>query len=136
MGGSEDRSMSSSQSKTCEIAVVGAGPYGLSIAAHLRHAGLAAHVFGEPMAFWRHNMPKGMILRSPWRATHISDPGSALSLEAYASSCGDEDSCKALPLDKFVDYARWFQHHTVPDVDRRAVRLIDTSRNGFCAGLI
>lgn len=122
--------MSSGQAKSCEVAVVGAGPYGLSVAAHLKRAGIAAHVFGEPMAFWRHNMPKGMILRSPWRATHLSDPGRALSLEAYASSCGI-DSGKALPLEKFVAYGEWFQRHAVPDVDRRAVRLIDTARNGF-----
>jgi FAD-dependent urate hydroxylase len=122
--------MSSGQANTCEVAVVGAGPYGLSVAAHLRRAGIPVHVFGEPMAFWRQNMPKGMIIRSPWRATHLSDPGRTFSLEAYASSCG-VDSGKPLSLEKFVGYGEWFQRQAVPDVDRRAVRLIDTAKNGF-----
>lgn len=122
--------MSSGQAKSCEVAVVGAGPYGLSVAAHLRGAGIATHVLGEPLGFWRHNMPGGMLIRSPWRATHLSDPGRAFSLDAYASS-GGVDSGKHLSLEKFVAYGDWFQRHAVPDVDRRAVRLIDTAKNGF-----
>jgi FAD-dependent urate hydroxylase len=122
--------MSSGQAKSCKVAVVGAGPYGLSVAAHLKHAGVAVHVFGEPMAFWRRNMPKGMIIRSPWRATHLSDPSCALSLEAFASAYG-VDSGKPLSLEKFVAYGEWFQRHAVPEVDRREVRLIDTANNGF-----
>ena len=38
---------------TCDVAIVGAGPYGLSTAAHLKAAnGLDIRVFGEPMGFW------------------------------------------------------------------------------------
>src|SRR5262249_40310163 len=55
----------------CDVAVIGAGPYGLAVAAHLRAAGLATCAFGHTMAFWRRNMPKGMKLR---HATSISDP--------------------------------------------------------------
>jgi cation diffusion facilitator CzcD-associated flavoprotein CzcO len=44
----------------CDVAVIGAGPYGLAAAAHLRAANVSTHVFGEPMGFWRRNMPKGM----------------------------------------------------------------------------
>lgn len=122
--------MMSGQASTCEVVVVGAGPYGLSVAAHLRQAGLRAHVFGEPMAFWRKNMPRGMILRSPWRATHISDPKRILSLDAYAAEHGI-DSGKPLPVENFIAYGEWFQRHAEPDVDRRAVQLIDVARNGF-----
>ena len=46
-----------------EIAVIGAGPYGLSIAAHMADANISTRVFGDTMSFWR-NMPKGMKLRS------------------------------------------------------------------------
>ena len=120
----------SGQSSTCEAVVVGAGPYGLSVAAHLRHAGIAAHILGEPMAFWRNNMPRGMLMRSPWRATHFSDPDSAWSLDAYASTHG-VDPKERLPLDTFVAYGDWFQQHAVADLDRRAVRRIDAVRDGF-----
>ena len=122
--------MSSGQANTCEVAVIGAGPYGLSVAAHLKHAGVSAHVFGEPMAFWRKNMPKGMMVRSPWRATHLSDPERTFSLDAYAARGGLARG-KPVPVEDFVAYGEWFQRHAVPQVDRRAVRLVDTARNGF-----
>jgi cation diffusion facilitator CzcD-associated flavoprotein CzcO len=48
----------------CEVAVVGAGPYGLSLGAHLNSAGIDTRVLGRPMSFWREHMPKGMRLRS------------------------------------------------------------------------
>jgi cation diffusion facilitator CzcD-associated flavoprotein CzcO len=122
--------MMSGQSSTCEAVVVGAGPYGLSVAAHLRRAGIAAHVFGEPMAFWRNNMPRGMLMRSPWRATHFSDPDGAWSLDTYAAAHG-VDPNQQLPLDTFVAYGEWFQQHAVAEVDRRAVRRIDAAGDGF-----
>ena len=60
----------------CKVAVVGAGPYGLSVAAHLDRARALGdlRVFGEPMSFWRQNMPTGMWLRSPWSGSNLSDP--------------------------------------------------------------
>jgi FAD-dependent urate hydroxylase len=122
--------MSSGQARNCEVAVIGAGPYGLSVAAHLKRAGIAVHVFGAPMGFWRHNMPEGMLIRSPWRATHLSDPDGAFSLDAYAAA-GNVDSGKHLSLAELVAYGEWFQRHAVPDVDGRAVRVIDSARNGF-----
>ena len=52
----------------CNVAVVGAGPFGLSVAAHLRAAdGLSVRVFGPTMSFWQQQMPTGMLLRSPAR---------------------------------------------------------------------
>ena len=81
-----------------DIAVVGAGPYGLSAAAHLRTIkGLDVRVFGEPMSFWQRNMPEGMLLRSNWTATQIGSPGSALSLEAYQQYSGEKFSIMAFP---------------------------------------
>lgn len=122
--------MTTKRLDACEVAVIGAGPYGLSVAAHLKGTGLSMRVFGEPMAFWRAHMPRGMRLRSPWRATHMSDPDGAFTLDAFASErCIDRDA--PLALEKFVGYGLWFQEHAVPDVDRRAVRAVDGSGNGF-----
>jgi FAD-dependent urate hydroxylase len=122
--------MTQRQANSCEVAVVGAGPYGLSVAAHLDHAGVATRVFGEPMGFWRQNMPKGMMLRSPWRATHISSPDGAHSLAVYASAHNVDDT-KLLPLEDFVGYGSWFQKRAVPQLDQRAVTRIDATANGF-----
>jgi cation diffusion facilitator CzcD-associated flavoprotein CzcO len=117
-------------SNDCEIAVIGAGPYGLSITAHLNARGIATHTFGEPMSFWRRNMPKGMKLRSPWRATNLSDPNKALSLDAYTKSQSIA-RVEPLPIEDFIGYGDWFQSHAVPDIDRRHVARVETAGNGF-----
>jgi cation diffusion facilitator CzcD-associated flavoprotein CzcO len=117
-------------SNECEVAVIGAGPYGLSAAAHLRTAGVATHAFGEPMWFWRQNMPRGMKLRSPWRATDLSDPHKALSLDAYSQSEG-VTRVEPFPIEDFIGYGDWFQARAVPDLDRRVVARVEASGNGF-----
>ena len=74
---------------TRDVVIIGAGPYGLSAAAHLRTIeGLEVSVFGEPMSFWERNMPIGMLLRSNWTATQISDPNRSLTLRSVSSSHG------------------------------------------------
>ncbi|HEX4407187.1 MAG TPA: NAD(P)-binding domain-containing protein [Xanthobacteraceae bacterium] len=122
--------MTPTRPNSYEVAIIGAGPYGLSVAAHLKAAGIAARVFGEPMAFWRNNMPKGMLLRSPWSGTRLSNPDNTLSLDAYAAS-HDISPQQRLPLERFVAYGEWFQRNAVPDVDRRSVRTIDAAGDGF-----
>lgn len=119
-----------SKSSTAEVVVIGAGPYGLAVAAHLRSAGLALRVFGEPMDFWRRNMPKGMKLRSPWRASHIADPGERYSLETYTADTGKRRS-ENFPLEDFVNYGEWFAGKAVPDLDRRKVTKVEQDSLGF-----
>src|SRR5215472_3624195 len=116
---------------TCDVAVVGAGPYGLSAAAHLRAAnGLDMRVFGQPMSFWERHMPKWMLLRSPLAGSHLSDPHGALRLEAYHAASGNEITAP-LPLCRFIDYGRWFQTQAVPDTDARKIERIEKYGNGF-----
>lgn len=122
--------MDAHQANACAVAVVGAGPYGLSVAAHLRHAGVSVRLFGEPMSFWRHHMPRGMKLRSPWRATHLSSPDGRLSLDAYAALRPLERD-RPLPLEQFIDYGEWFQRQAAADVDRRMVSRLEATGNGF-----
>jgi FAD-dependent urate hydroxylase len=109
----------------CDVAILGAGPYGLAAGAHLLNIkGLDVRVFGEPMDFWKSHMPEGMFLRSPWAASSISDPQSSLSIDAFRRA-GSEDIPRPIPLDRFVDYGLWFQRHAVPEVDRRLIERID-----------
>ena len=63
------------------VAIIGAGPYGLAAAAHLRAAQVPIRIFGDPLSFWRSNMPAGMKLRSPWVATHIAEPSGRFTLD-------------------------------------------------------
>jgi len=115
----------------CDVAIVGAGPYGLSAAAHLRAAnGLDIRVFGEPMSFWERHMPKGMLLRSPLAGSHLSDPSRSLTLQAYQKKSGKQVTAP-LPLYRFTDYGRWFQSQAVPDLDRRKVSLVEKNGTGF-----
>ncbi|HEY2136791.1 MAG TPA: NAD(P)/FAD-dependent oxidoreductase, partial [Xanthobacteraceae bacterium] len=100
--------MNSVFSDDCDVAVVGAGPYGLSLGAHLGSAMVDTRVFGQPMSFWRHHMPKGMKLRSAWEATHIADPDNLLSLDAHAAVCG-LDRHEPIGLEAFIRYGHWFQ---------------------------
>jgi cation diffusion facilitator CzcD-associated flavoprotein CzcO len=118
------------RSNDCEVIVIGAGPYGLSVAAHLKEHNVATRVFGDPMSFWRRHMPKGMRLRSPWNATHIADPHGALSLDAYLSQHGLQRR-EPISLDSFIDYGLWFQGCAVPDIDRRMVERVESAGDGF-----
>jgi hypothetical protein len=115
---------------TCKVAVIGAGPYGLAVASHLRQAGVEARVFGEAMGFWRH-MPKGMLVRSEWRATHIADPRRMLTLDRYEAEHGAKLPRPRLRRDDVVAYGLWYQRRALPDVDERRVTRLEAGRAGF-----
>jgi hypothetical protein len=117
-------------SKDCDVAIIGAGPYGLSSAAHLKALGMEVRVFGEPMQFWADGTPPGMLLRSPREASTISDPHSSLTLEEYEKACGIKP-VKRLPKDTFVNYGKWFQTQLGEVVDRRNVSRLSRDNGAF-----
>jgi hypothetical protein len=117
-------------SSHCDVAVIGAGPYGLSVGAHLKAKGISARVFGEPMEFWAKKMPEGMLLRSPRVASNLSDPDGAFTLDAYETSSKIAPSAP-VPLDTFVNYGRWFRHQLGSDLDQRDVMRVDHDSPGF-----
>src|ERR1700740_3149950 len=94
-----------------EVVVVGAGPYGLSIAAHLRQRGIPFRIFGIPMQTWRNAMPQGMFLKSEGAGSNLSDPARALTLAHHCKLTGlsYSDHGMPIPLDAFVDYGLAFQ---------------------------
>jgi FAD-dependent urate hydroxylase len=114
----------------CEVAVIGAGPYGLSAGVHLKAKGIATRVFGDPMDFWANKMPEGMLLRSPRVASNISDPDRAFTLEAYEAA-SKREPCAPVPLDTFVEYGKWFRHQLGPDLDQRTVLRVDRDQIGL-----
>lgn len=116
--------------KYCNVTVVGAGPYGLSMAAYLREARVETRIFGDPMSFWEKQMPAGMCLRSSWGASHIADPQNQLTLDAYCREKGNHVG-KPIPIERFIDYGHWFQSKAAPDVERKAVLEIASGANGF-----
>lgn len=108
---------------SCQVAVVGAGPYGLATTSALRAQGLDVHVLGEEMSYWKH-MPRGMLLRSPRHASSIADPRGPLGLDAYEKESG-ESLGQPLPLPGFVRYGEWVQSKVAPDLDRRRVETVE-----------
>ena len=66
-----------------DVAIIGAGPYGLSLAAHLKHLGVEHQVFGTPMSFWRNSMPPGMELKSEGPACDLFDWRKEFTIEHF-----------------------------------------------------
>jgi cation diffusion facilitator CzcD-associated flavoprotein CzcO len=107
-----------------DVVVMGAGPYGLAAAAHLLGRGLKVAVFGKPLKLWCENMPQGMLLRSYWWATNISDPLKKYDLEHYFKAEGKRPG-DPFQIETFIDYGMWFQKHAVPDVDETYIDVIE-----------
>jgi thioredoxin reductase len=116
----------------CDIAIVGAGPYGLSAAAHLRRVeGLDIKLFGEPMSFWERHMPHCMTLRSPWDASHISDPANRLTLDRYRALAKSAELAAPIAVADFIKYGRWFHQQIGLAADPRKVMRIDAAEGGY-----
>ena len=113
-----------------DVAIVGAGPFGLAAAAHVGRLGLSTAVIGEPMGFWRRRMPAGMLLRSPNVASDIGGPEARLSLVAYETASGRAVP-SPLPIERFIDYGLWVQRQVASTVDPRTVARIDRQHGGF-----
>jgi cation diffusion facilitator CzcD-associated flavoprotein CzcO len=120
-----------------EVIIIGAGPYGLSIAAHLGSRGVDFRIFGRTMFNWRAKMPQGMLLKSDPYASNLSDPGAEFTLEKYCLREGlpyHEDAIR-VSVEKFVAYGEAFRQQFVPAVDERLVVAVERTANGFSAAL-
>ncbi|TXS56656.1 NAD(P)-binding domain-containing protein [Streptomyces sp. t39] len=116
-----------------DLAVIGAGPYGLSVAAHAAAAGIDVRVFGRVMDSWRHHMPEGMYLKSePW-SSNLSHPGGEHTLGEYAVAHGGFEAShgRPVPVGTFADYGGWFAGRAVPAVDERTVTRLVPEAGGF-----
>ncbi|QUC55966.1 NAD(P)-binding domain-containing protein [Streptomyces sp. A2-16] len=115
------------------VAVIGAGPFGLSTAAHLRARGIPVRVFGDPMVSWRDHMPAGMLLKSTPAASNLDAPQRGHTLVDYCDAAGiprlvtDED---IVPVETFIAYGRWFQQKLVPELEQVRVVSVDRSEQG------
>ncbi len=109
-------------SEVVDVAIVGAGPYGLSLGAHLRAAGVSFRQFGYSMSLWQ-GMPAGMFLKSQGFASNLSDPAGTHTLEAFCAQTSRPYRSYGLPvpLDTFISYGQWFQSEQVPGLESERV---------------
>jgi thioredoxin reductase len=116
-----------------ETAIIGAGPYGLSIAAHFRHRGIAFRIFGRPMDSWVAHMPKGMMLKSDGFASNIYDPDNKFTLRQFCAERGIEYADMGTPvrLETFGDYGLAFRARMVPELEDKLVVDIKRVGDGF-----
>lgn len=110
------------------VAVIGAGPYGLSVAAYLQARGIPTQVYGKTMEFWA-KMPDGMHLKSVWSASSLSDPYTRFTLDRYTSFLGVPKR-EPITLPYFVAYGNWFARHTVRNIDSTYVRTLTRDGDG------
>lgn len=115
------------------VAIIGSGPYGLSIAAHLRSYGVPYRIFGTPLDSWRNHMPVGMMLKSDGFASSLSDPDGRGTLARYCAQRGIpyHDTHVPVALELFTAYALDFQQRFVDDLEQRHVVSLRRNGDGF-----
>lgn len=112
-----------------DLAIVGAGPYGLSIAAHLRQRGIDFRIFGSPMHSWRERMPANMLLKSEGFASNIYDPSGHFTLRSFCEEMHLPYADVGLPvhISTLISYGLAFQRRVVPGVEDKTVEELDQS---------
>ncbi|WP_432027078.1 NAD(P)-binding domain-containing protein [Streptomyces sp. 1222.5] len=115
-----------------DLLVVGAGPYGLSIASHATAAGLDVRVLGRPMQTWREHMPRGMFLTSESWASDLSDPEGRWRLDVFCAFRGERSRhAEPIALEVFAEYGTWFARNAVPMLEQRTVTRVAPRTGGF-----
>ncbi|MCW8308614.1 lysine N(6)-hydroxylase/L-ornithine N(5)-oxygenase family protein [Acidiphilium sp. PA] len=115
--------------KILDVAIVGAGPYGLSLAAELGRHDVDVCVFGPAMAFWHDNMPPGTKLKSDGQSSDLPAPGAGFPICHYQmETTGTFEATRPIPVTEFHDYGIRFRDRMVPRADQRMVR--DVGRTG------
>ncbi len=114
---------------TAPTAVIGTGPYGLAVSAHLKAAGVPTLTFGKPLELWR-KMPEGLCLKSVWSASSLFEPTGTYNLDAYAATTGKP---REEPISRqfFLDYTEWFQQQVALDIDQTYVQTLSRDGNLF-----
>jgi thioredoxin reductase len=116
-----------------DVVIIGAGPYGLSMAAYFRGHGIPFRIFGRLMDSWSAHMPKGMFLKSDGFASNIYDPDGGFTLERFCADrgIGYSDTGRPVSLDTFVAYGLAFKERMVPELEDKVVVELDRLPNGF-----
>lgn len=114
------------------LLIIGAGPFGLAMAAHAKHLGIDFIMVGKPMEFWKANMPEGMYLRSEcdW---HF-DTRNEHTIEQFLSTKNlTPEDVKPIARDFYLLYADWFSEQKGITASPVYVTRLDRSDEGYRA---
>jgi cation diffusion facilitator CzcD-associated flavoprotein CzcO len=112
-----------------DVVIVGAGPYGLSLAAQLQKRQVDFRIFGQPMKFWR-DMPIGINLKSPALGTNIYVPESGYTFPEWCRQRALEDF-EPCTMQSFAEYGLWMQARFVPNIESEQVVNVSVAERGF-----
>lgn len=121
------------KTEAVDTVILGAGPYGLSVAAHLRKLDVPYRIFGSAMESWKNNMPQGMLLKSEGFASNLYDPDNVFTLAQYCREVGQPyaDIGLPVPLEVFTAYGIEFQKRLVPNLEKVKISSIRAAAGGF-----
>jgi FAD-dependent urate hydroxylase len=116
-----------------DVLVIGAGPFGLSISAHLRALGVDHRIVGRPMDTWKKHCLPGMNLRSEPYGSDMASPQPGYDVPAFCQLRGLDyvDRLGPLSIERFLDYADWYTGQLVPDVVDSTVTEVSAAGGGF-----
>jgi thioredoxin reductase len=116
-----------------DVAIIGAGPYGLSIAAHLSSHNVAFRIFGTPMSSWRNHMAANTFLKSFGFASCLYDPGSNFTFAHYCKERGIpyDDVVTPVAIENFTAYGLEFQRRFVPNLEQTDITSLRRVPEGF-----
>lgn len=117
-------------------AIIGAGPYGLSLSTHLAARKIEHRIFGRPMQFWSDIAEAGgeRYLKSYCFGTNISTPTPGYSFADYSRPRGLE-TFEPCSIKDFASYGHWFQQENVPWLEANDVVRLDRQADGFAITL-
>jgi FAD-dependent urate hydroxylase len=118
------------------VAIVGAGPYGMSLASHLAARNIEHRILGRPMQFWSQIAAAGgqRYLKSFCFGTDISTPTPGFSFTDYNRPRGLE-TFEPCSIENFAAYGRWFQQNNLPWVEPVDVVHVERLADGFAVNL-
>jgi len=119
-----------------DIVIIGAGPYGLSIAAHLAARNIKHRIFGRPMQFWSQiaQAADKRFLKSYCFGTSLSTPKPGYTFADYNGPRGLE-TFEPCSMANFAAYGQWFQEHNVPWLEPVDVVSVKRQGAGFLIAL-
>ena len=124
-------------SSNVDVAIIGGGPYGLSISAYLTSRSIQHRVIGSVMEFWRTQMPKGMFLKSEGFASSLGDPAGNFTIGSFCAEKAIKYAASGTPvsLETFCTYGLAFQQRLVPQLEDQKLVHLARSANGFSVQL-